>query len=735
MNNPQSDPKQVAIGKNIAQAWGANASASVTVYEFAPPAPVDADTLAEARAQLAQLPTDHVPPPATLPTGSRMPYSRNPHFVGREAELMTLARLLKADQTPVINQVATTGLGGIGKTQLAAAFVHRYGQYFTGGVYWLSLADPTAVPSEVALCGGRGLLNLAPDFEQLDLPTQVQLVLSAWQSALPRLLIFDNCEHEALLARWRPPHGGCRVLITSRRQEWSRTLAVQPLPLPTLPREKSIELLRKFLPDVTDLASLEAIAAELGDLPLALHLAGSFLARYRRTVSPADYLAQLKDPALLDHPSLIGRGADYSPTEHDLHVARTFALSYQRLDSTGAIDLLARQLLARAACFAPGEPIPTNLLLATIEAQNEQDYASLALDLDDALSRLTGLGLMEAETGDRLRLHRLLAAFARQAAPDPHAQPAVEQVVLAETRCINHSRLPDPLLIWQPHLRHITKVASSQKNGIAADLCNELGSHLLQVGDYAEARSYYEQALTIREQVFGPDHPDTTTSLNNLGYLLYVIGDYATAQPYLRRALDISKQVLGPAHPDTATSLNNLGLLLDALRDYAGARLCYEQALTIREKVLGAAHPDTAQSLNNLGHLLQGTGDYQAARPFFERALAINEQILGSNHPDTARSLNNLALLLQAEGDYAGAKPYLERALVIWEQGLGPDHPDTALSLNNLAYLLQAEGNYAGAKQYYKRALAIFEKVLGLEHPYTQTVKQNLAFIEAKINS
>ena len=182
-----------------------------------------------------------------------------------------------------------------------------------------------------------------------------------WTRPIPRLLVFDNCEEEALLDRWRPRTGGARVLVTSRRQRWDRSLGVEAIQISTLPRPASIELLRKFRPDVPEAdPALAGLAAELGDLPLALHLAGSFLERYAEAPDgqPATYLEALRQGGLLQHPSLQGKFAGLSPTSHEAHVGRTFALSLEKLKPDDETDALALALLARTAWFAPGEPIP-----------------------------------------------------------------------------------------------------------------------------------------------------------------------------------------------------------------------------------------------------------------------------------------------------------------------------------------------------------------------------------------
>ena len=271
--------------------------------------------------------------------------------------------------------------------------------------------------------------------------------------------------------------------------------------------------------------------------------------------------------------------------------------------------------------------------------------------------------------------------------------------------------------------------ANAQESDLAeAQRLNEQILQYYAKGQYQQAIPLAQRALTVRNKMLGPDHPDTAQSLNNLALLYFTIGAYAKAKPLYERALDIRKKVLGPEHPDTAVSFGNLAGLLQATGAYAKAEQLFERALAITEKALGPDHPDTAQSLNNLALLYFTTGAYAKAEPLYQRALAITEKALGQQR-NTAISLNNLAELYRVTGAYAKAEPLYQRALAIKEQTLGREHPDTAVSLNNLATVYQATGAYAKAEPLYQRALAITEKALGPEHPNTARALNNLAFL------
>lgn len=673
-----------------------------------------------------------VPSPRPLPPGSLLPLRVNPLFVGREGKLRQLAREFQEQKSAVGPTILLNGLGGIGKTQLAVEFAYRYGRFFSGGVFWFNFSRPETVPAQVAAIGSDDALNLRPDFDELPLEKQVRLVQRAWQEEVPRLLIFDACEAESLLAQWQPTSGGCRVLVTSRRGRWDPTLGLTSLTLPSLALAKSITLLQKFR---SDLAHEEAarIATELGNLPLALHLAGSFLAYYQYEVSPASYLAQLhtvQGRALLDHPALQGQGTAVKPTGHELHVARTFALSYERLQpDKNENDELAQALLSRAACFAPGETIPRQLLFATLACHSKSGLLEDALQVSDGLARLVALGLVTEGAAGAIQVHQLLAHFVSGAVYKTSAQAAVENTVITAAQRLNKTGNPAQIRLWQVHLRHITAVAQCRNDKRVAQLAHELGIHLTQEADFAAARRYLEQALAIREKIFGLEHPQTAQSLHNLGILLQLMGVYEAARPCFEQALSIREKMLGAKHPETAESLNDLGWLLSTIGNYDAARWHYERALAIREEVLGMTHPDTAQSLNTLGVLSSKTGMYEPARHYHERALAIREEVRGAAHPDTAESLNNLGATMELMGAYEQARPYYERALTIQRKVLGENHPRIAHSLGGLGVLLYRMGAYETARPYYEQTLTIFEKTLGMAHLDTGRSLNNLGYL------
>ena len=722
-------------------------------YGDVEPSPVDAGTLESARRQLEVLPLGEVPGRAALPPGSVMPLRPNRYFVGREAQLMTIASNLKAGDATTISEVtvaASSGLGGIGKTQLACEFVHRYGRYFHG-VYWVSFAEPGGIPAEIASCGGTGGMNLRPDFHALPLEERVRAVMAEWQGELPQLLVFDNCEHEGLLDRWLPPTGGCRVLVTSRRGRWDAALGVIDLPLDVFSRQESVALLRKHRHDLpANSPELDAIAEELGDLPLALDLAGRYLDKYRHEVTPAAYLADIRRPELLEHHSL-RQARGISPTKHDMDVWRTFALSYWRLDADDETDGTAVRLLARAARLAPGEPIPDGLLAWTLKPPDSDDAPpELTTTLRDALDRLTDLGLLERSRGETLRMHRLVAAFALAEVPDDEAQAAVEAACGRAARRAFREGQPARQEALLPHTRFVTDSARGRVDAMAANLCTALNVSLSQLRAYDEALPYAERAWEISVELYGPEHRATLQRRSNIGELFEGKRDWVQARAIYEEVLEAQERVLGREDVDVAATLNNLGASFVREDLYHETLPLYRRALRIRESVWERTRPDdpdrsanaykVAESHGNMGALLMDLGRHGEAGPHLASALEILADEVELAHERNAGTLVVLGRALRAQRDYPLAVSSIESALTIYVNigrtyspaaadalaNVGATYKEWAeaaqiLSASQRARILeQASGSLHGA-------LNGSEQMYGEDHPLTGGILRVLA--------
>ncbi len=465
---------------------------------------------------------DELPESGPLPPQSILPHGRNNDFMGREFSLLFLAQHLlpwesRSSSSPPT--LAVTGMRGLGKTQVAVEFCYRYGRFFPGGVYWMNFSKAENVADEVAAVGSERGLGLYRETDNLRQADKVGRVVKAWQEPIPRLLIFDNCEEVELLQKWLPVTGGCSVLLTSNRAGWVRELQVVERQLPLLDADESIQLLQNLVPELLK-EDAAKIAEELGYLPLALHLAGSFLRRYQQ-IAPSQYLTQLRDKTLLDHPSLHGRGTDFSPTGHELDVGRTFTINWNQLSADDETDAIALKLLANAAQFAPGESIPRDLLLSTVVSDKEDIMRMLLAE--DGLARLIALGFMNVNEPTTLSLHRLVIAFVQTMLSDmAGVQTAVAQTIWEQIQAQwGHGAVLDQLVVPPAHVKFIMDVELAKGTMQAVHLAHAWGRHLMDTGDYARSRIYLEQALALCEKVYGSDQSETADILIDLGTLTW----------------------------------------------------------------------------------------------------------------------------------------------------------------------------------------------------------------------
>jgi uncharacterized delta-60 repeat protein len=349
-----------------------------------------------------------------------VPFPRNPDFVGRAGDLTRLHESLAGPGSgPVgIRPAGLTGMGGIGKTQLAVEYVYRYKESYPEGIFWVNATDSLA--QGLAQLGGR----LRSELRAESSDRLLQVAFEELNRRREALLIFDNVEDPAQLARPVGSEGILlnlvpRVLFTTRHRELGRFHAVE---VSVLPEEPALQLLLRHEsrhvirddPIHPERYEAKAICRLLGWLPLALELAGAFLGEWP-DISLADYRKRLQDEGCLltldtEVPNLAL--INFQPI-HDAAVAATLKTQWDTLKQA---DETARLLLLVAGQFTGAESISTYTLGLFAGVSHTQKPA-LPSPLRRALKRLHDVRLVEELLEHRVRLHPLVREFAEALTP------------------------------------------------------------------------------------------------------------------------------------------------------------------------------------------------------------------------------------------------------------------------------------------------------------------------------
>jgi tetratricopeptide (TPR) repeat protein len=665
------------------------------------------------------------------------PLERNPYFTGRRPQLTDLHTLLMAGKQVALTQ-AISGLGGIGKTQLALEYAYCYQKSYHD-IFWAS-ADTygSLTASYVQLAA---ILHL-PEYDEQD-QNKIKVAVQQWLGVHKRwLLILDNVEDLNLIHQFVPKNRQGSVLLTTRRQVTEPV--AQALELGLLPENDAILFLLKrtkvlavdkSLEDASnrDIEAVRAITQALGNLPLALDQAGAYILETQCGFAAYLDLFKKHQAELLRR-----RVGDEIPTDHPESVTTTFTLNFQQVQQRSKV---AGELL-RICVFLASDDIGEEIFMQGADKLGPilHPLGSDSLLLNQAIEVLRTFSLIRRDADKKtISTHKLIQAVLHDIMTEQEREKWVQQVI--ETL---DAIFPD--VIYEageqrrrllPHVLACAATVTSERQSLElASLFHKAANYSRERAQYEQAEPLYRQASLVREHLLGPQHPSVAYPLNNLAEIYREQGKYAEAELLYQRALQIFEQALGPQHPSVAYPLNNLAEIYREQGKYAEAELLYQRALQIFEQALGPQHPQVTYPLNGLAILYYEQGKYAEAEPLYQRALRIREQALGPEHLRVAYPLAGLAKLYCVQGKYAEAEPLYQRALRIREQTLGSEHPDIVYPLAGLAELYYEQDKYAEAEPLFRRVLHIREQQVEPEHPETAEIMHTLTKLqEAQGNS
>jgi transcriptional regulator with XRE-family HTH domain len=581
--------------------------------------------------------------------------ARNPGFTGRDGLLAQLRDRLLAGGAEVVQ--ALHGMGGVGKTQLAAAYAHRFAASYELAL-WIDAEQGGLIGDQVLALGSA--LGCVPAGAGTGVARAV--VLAELRERGRWLLVFDNAETPADVAPWLPGGSG-HVLITSREPGWAELAA--PVAVDVLSRAESVALLQHRIAGLTE-ADADRLAAGLGDLPLALAKAAAFMAATGTSAGEYLELLQARAGPLLDLPV---PGSSYPRSL----AAATGLTAGQRADD----DPAAPSSPAYARSSPPSRSPPT-----CSPARPPSCPASwrpgpparwpggrpLAHITRRSLARVDQRGLV---------MHRLTQAILRD-----RVTPGQAAATRDRTEVILVASDPgDPfdLAAWpawarlMPHLL-AADLAATGNPGLRQLACHGC-IYLLARGDTRTAFALASDLHQRWRERLGADHEHTLAITHHLGWALDRMGHWADARELDQDVLERQRRLLGADHPDT---LYTAAALANHLRHLGEAQAASEPAQDTpgrHRRTLGQDHPDTLQSAYELAQALSGLGEVQAARDLSRDTLDRRRRTLGKDHPETLLNATHLANNLRHLGEAQAARDLHQDTLDRQLRVLGQDHP------------------------------------------------------------
>jgi tetratricopeptide (TPR) repeat protein len=718
--------------------------------------------------------------------GREIPF-RNPHFTGRDKELAELRRQLDATSAAVIGQppIPLYGLGGVGKTEIAAEYAHRYRKGYA--LCWWVRCEREALIVNSLLSLGKALQ--LPDFRVEERDYSVSLVIDALNKGYPFpnwLLIFDNATNAEMVLPYMP-RGTGHVIITSRDIRWRRALHVDGIEVSEFDSAETVEFLRKRVPALAVLpaaddegrASLEVraenerrsdsaaeLAEELANLPLAAEHAAAYLAETGASVP--QYLELYRNNA---H-ELLATDLDIS---YPHAVATTWSVSRRMIsrEADALFNLLAffapepiyEELLLHPA-KAGSLPLPsplTRVLTNTTEfrrAARELSRVSL-IKINPVRNVLLVHRVVQAVTlGQLLREDKAVAAQYRTAAhtllaaSDPNApdrddsddayersrqhivpsgalespDPLVRRLIRNQVRRL-HRRggFAESLSLGEPALAVWREKFDNDRDTLA--LAVEIGFALRRIGRCEEAFELDAETLKGLLNGFGEEDHAYLTCARSYGLDLAALGRYAEALENDTRLVPLYERVYEPEQLESLQLLNNIAISLRCLGRFEEALGYDQRTLSERERTLGASDGGTLTSRFAIARDLRRLGRYEEA---LDEIRAVNNIFTQKGEPWNQRRLMaavDLATSLRRVGFYADSAEFGEELLGRYIRVFGENHRETLWAATNIMNGRRVNNDLSGARDLGEKTVAGWKKAVAAGHPNTVAARANLAIV------
>ncbi|MFJ9615198.1 NB-ARC domain-containing protein [Streptomyces noursei] len=646
----------------------------------------------------------------------------------------------RTDAGTRVHSGVLVGTAGVGKTQHAAHLARAvWGARRVDLLVWVTAASREAIVAVYA----QAMAEITGS--ETATPDQAAQAFLAWlkpETAGPRrrwLIVLDDvADPDDLRGLWPPDHPDGQTLITTRRRDIAQPgLNRRVVPVEGFTQDAATAYLTEILAaygrdDRPE--AIQALARELGLLPLALSQAAAYLVG--AGLDCAAYVSLLRQHGGTPLAELVpGPGA--LPDSQDVAVHQAWLPSLERADRLPPVGL-ARPLLELAALLPP-EGAPQSAFTGPVAAGYLREHRTApstdgnrplhANDVTDALRGLDRLGVIDYAPTDpyhAVRVHPVLQRVTREAIPahraeqlastvasalmdaaDAHADdPGFAPVLLAAADTLRRQAEP---ALWPRQLSPRRDAFSAMMDAFFGDgpppgahpLLFRVGELLGTTGQAAAARDYFERLAGDAQRRQGLESAVARAVHERIAHWRGEAGDAPGAAVAYAALLDEEVRAFGPHHESTFTTRAALGHWRGKAGDAAGAAAAYAELLPLQQRTFGPTYWGVMETRTSLARWQGESGDPAGAARAY------------------GALLNDL---LQALGG-----PMLPAETLLGRMTTRPNVLDVFHAHHGHAYWRGRSGDPAGAASSFTYLLDEQLRVLGPDHPHTATTRAELA--------
>ena len=549
-----------------------------------------------------------------------VPFERNPRFLGRHNEVMELQqKILSKDN---VRKMAITGLGGVGKTQIALELAYQVRDKKPEcSIFWIPATSVEKIEQAYMAIGERlGLQDVTP----ADVKMRVKAHLSS-EKAGPWLLIIDNADDldiwvtsgssSPALKTYIPQSKYGFVLFTTRNgQLATKLVGPDVIDILQMDDEMATDLLRASLIRkslVNDHQTITRLLRQLGCLPLAIIQAASYINETRISIATYLSLLERQENEVVE---LLSEDFEdeWRYAESTNPVAVTWLISFHQIQRSNP---LAADYLSFISCIDPRD-IPQSLLPPDVSQVKQQK----ALGLLKAYSFVTG------QADDQtLSLHRLVHVATRNWLRSERILEKWTVDTAERLRDIFPSSAHENRILWRQYLPHALFILQSKEFQNDAhnreNLVEKVAQCLTGDGRYHEAEPLFKEVFEKKSKRLENDDEEMLISMGWLASTYRNQGRWAEAEKLFVQVMETSKTILGPEHPDTLTRIANLASTYWNQGRWAEAEKLEVQVMETSKTVLGPEHPATLTRIANLALTYSNQGRWEEAEKLEVQAM------------------------------------------------------------------------------------------------------------------